>query len=155
MKQTYPFASRQTFSSLYKLIALSFIFFCSFSQAKVLEDTGKVDSASDFFMQQIFSGDVAPAFALLSAYLGVDPIAFGERSKKAETSLAQLNKNLGKPLSYALLEKKSVGEHFYKVIFLLKYEAAALVWELNYYQPTQGWKLVDINFHTDINTLFK
>ncbi len=123
--------------------------------AKVLEDTTKVDKVSDYFMTQIVNGEVSAAFSLISAYLGVDQAAFEERGKKAELSLSQLSKTLGKPLAHALLEKQAVGDHFYKVIYLLKYESAALVWELNYYQPQQGWKLVDINFNTDINALFK
>ena len=129
--------------------------FAAHLQAKVLEDTAKVDKVSDYFMSQIVSGEVSSAYSLISAYLGVDPIGFEERSKKADMSLSQLNKSLGKPLSFALLEKQAVGTHFYKIIYLLKYESAALVWELNYYQPQQGWKLVDINFNTDINALFK
>ena len=106
-------------------------------------------------MSQILSGETSAAFALIAAYLGVDAEPFEERGKKAELSLTQLNSSLGKPLSYSLLEKQSVGDHFYKVIYLLKYETAALVWEINYYQPDKGWKLVDINFNTDINALFK
>lgn len=125
------------------------------SFAKTLEDTAKVDKVSDFFMSQILAGEVPSAFALISAYLGVDLAPFEERGKKAELNLNQLNSSLGKPLSYALLEKQAVGEHFYKLIYLLKYESAALVWEINYYQPSEGWKLVDVNFNTNINALFK
>ena len=77
------------------------------------------------------------------------------RRKRNVCELKQLKTNLGKPLSYALLEKESVGNHFYQVTYLLKYESAALVWKLNYYQPQQGWKLVDISYNTDINALFK
>lgn len=140
------------FRSVLLLAALSFSFIC---QAKTLEDTAKVDKVSEFFMSQVLSGEVSAAFALISAYLGVDAAAFEERGKKAEISLSQLNNNLGKPLSYALLNQQSVGEHFYKTTYLLKYESAAIVWELNYYQPQNGWKLVDVNFNTDINSLFK
>lgn len=136
-------------------IFLTLLLSASLSSAKTLSDIDKVDKVSDFFMSQILSGDVPAAFALIATYLGVDGASFEERGKKAELSLTQLNSNLGKPLSYALLEKQAVGDHFYKVIYLLKYETAALVWEINYYQPNEGWKLVDINFNTDINALFK
>ena len=136
-------------------ISLTLLLSASLSSAKTLSDTTKVDKVSDFFMSQILSGDVPAAFALIATYLGVDGASFEERGKKAELSLTQLNSSLGKPLSYALLEKQAVGDHFYKVIYLLKYETAALVWEINYYQPSEGWKLVDINFNTDINDLFK
>jgi|TARA_R110001599_G_scaffold41379_2_gene125187 hypothetical protein len=141
-----------TISRILLIILLSI---SSLSYAKSLEDTDKVDKVSNFFMSQILSGDVPAAFALIATYLGVDAVSFEERGKKAELSLTQLNSSLGKPLSYALLEKQAVGDHFYKVIYLLKYETAALVWEINYYQPNAGWKLVDINFNTDINALFK
>tara|TARA_R110001592_G_scaffold7126_1_gene40158 strand:- start:24595 stop:25032 length:438 start_codon:yes stop_codon:yes gene_type:complete len=136
-------------------ILLSLIFISSLSQAKTLEDIKKADKVTDYFMSQILAGEVSSAFSLISAYLGVDAASFEERGKKAELNLSQLNSSLGKPLSYALLEKQAVGEHFYKMIYLLKYESAALVWEINYYQPSDGWKLVDINFNTDINSLFK
>lgn len=126
-----------------------------YSQAKSLESQDQADKVSDFFMSQVLSGDVSSAYALIAAYLGVDAASFEEQGKKAELSLKQLNDNLGKPLSSAVLKKQSVGEHFYKITYLLKYESAALVWELNYYQPQQGWKLVDISFNTDINSLFK
>jgi len=69
--------------------------------------------------------------------------------------MKQLESNQGKPLSFAMLKQESVGEHFYKISYLLKYPAAALVWELNYYQPAEGWNLVDISFNTDINALFE
>ena len=136
-------------------IMLLLFSFANFSYAKTLEDTSKINKVSDFFMSQILSGEVTAAFSLISAYLGVDAASFEERGKKAELNLNQLSASLGKPLSYALLEKQAVGEHFYKVIYLLKYDTAALVWEINYYQPSEGWKLVDINFNTDINALFK
>lgn len=127
----------------------------SFSYAKSLENTDKIDSVSNFFMSQILSGETSAAFSLISTYLGVDAASFEERGKKAELNLSQLNTSLGKPLSFALLEKQAVGDHFYKTIYLLKYETAALVWEINFYQPNKGWKLVDINFNTNINALFK
>ena len=143
------------FCHIRSAILLSLISISSLSQAKTLEDVNKVDKVTDYFMSQILAGEVSSAYSLISAYLGVDAVSFEERGKKAELSLSQLNSSLGKPLSYALLEKQAVGNHFYKVIYLLKYETAALVWEINYYQPSEGWKLVDINFNTNINALFK
>jgi hypothetical protein len=136
-------------------VVLLLLSFANLSHAKTLENTSKINKVSNYFMSQILAGETSSAFSLISAYLGVDAASFDERGKKAEVSLNQLNSSLGKPLSYALLEKQAVGEHFYKVIYLLKYDSAALVWEINFYQPSDGWKLVDINFNTDINALFK
>ena len=127
----------------------------SLTNAKTLADKAKADQASTFFIGQILAGDIETAYSLMSAYLGIDMSAFMERSKKVESDLKKLEQSIGKPLSYALLKKQSVDEHFYKVSYLLKYETAALVWEINYYQPDSGWRLVDISFNGDINALFE
>ena len=134
--------------------ALTALFLSASALAKDLPDTKKVDQVSDFFMGQLVAGEIESGYSLMSAYLGVDINAFLEKGKKAEADIRQLQQSIGKPLSYALLKQESVGEHFYKLSYLLKYPAAALVWEINYYQPEQGWKLVDISFNGDINALF-
>ena len=105
-------------------------------------------------MGQLVAGEIEAGYSLMSAYLGVDINAFVEKGKKAEADIKQLQQSIGKPLSLALLKEESVGEHFYKLTYLLKYQAAALVWEINYYQPDSGWKLVDVSFNGDINALF-
>lgn len=128
----------------------------SFSvSAKTLANKEKMDQVSELFMSQIQEGDVESAFSIMSAYLGVSMIQFLERGKKVNQDMAVFQNRVGKPLSYALLEKQSVGEHFYKVSYLLKYESAALIWEINFYQPDKGWKLVDVSFNANIDKLFK
>ncbi len=130
------------------------LFLSSPIMAKDLPDTKKVKQVSDFFMGQLVAGEIESGYSLMSAYLGVDINAFVEKGKKAEADIKQLQQSIGKPLSLALLKEESVGEHFYKLTYLLKYQAAALVWEINYYQPDSGWKLVDVSFNGDINALF-
>jgi hypothetical protein len=128
-----------------------------FSQAhaKPLASKEKADKVSDFFMTQILNGEIEAAYSLLSAYIGVDMEQFTERGKKTASDMKQLEQRAGKPLSFALLEKNSVGEHFYKVSYLLKYQTIALIWNINFYQPEQGWNLVDVSYNGDINSLFK
>ena len=123
--------------------------------AKPLSDKAKVDQVSEQFMTQILAGEIEQAYSQLSAYLGVSPEQFNERSKKIVQDMAKLEQSVGKPLAFAKLKQQSVDEHFYKITYLLKFQTAALIWELNYYQPEQGWKLVDVSFNTDINALFK
>ena len=105
-------------------------------------------------MSQIAAGEVKDAYAIMATYLGVDATAFEARAQQVTQNMTQLNSSIGKPLSYALIKTQEVDGHFYKLTYLLKYPSAALVWELNYYQPDQGWVLVDIAYHTKIDSLF-
>ncbi len=123
--------------------------------AKPLADKAKIDKVSQYFMTQILNNEVEAAYSLLSAYIGIDLEQFTERGKKVANDMKQLEKTAGKPLSFDLLETQSVGEHFYKATYLLKYQTIALIWSINFYQPDNGWKLVDVSFNGDINSLFK
>lgn len=122
--------------------------------AKTLANNDKVDKASDFFMAQIQKGEFEAAYSLMSAYAGVDLEAFLERGQKTATEITQLQKATGEPLSVAKLKTQNIGEHFYKITYLVKYRSAALVWELNYYQPESGWVLVDVAYNANIDALF-
>ncbi len=129
--------------------------FSGSTTAKGLSDKEKVDKVSEHFMEQIVAGSVSDAYALMSAYVGIDLEAFNERGKQVSASMSKLAASAGKPLSFALVKQQEVPGHFYKLTYLLKYPSAALLWELNYYQPENGWYLVDISFNTNINKLFE
>ncbi|KZY86534.1 hypothetical protein A3741_26450, partial [Oleiphilus sp. HI0069] len=133
------------------ICCISLITFSSLSLAKPLASKDKINKVSDYFMSQVVQAEYDSAYSLMSAYIGVSPEQFEERGKKISHDMKMLEARQGKPLSFALLKQESVGEHFYKISYLLKYPSAALVWELNYYQPQEGWNLVDISFNTNIN----
>lgn len=135
------------------LVVLSCLF-ASTANAKTIANDKKLAQVSDLFMSQVSSGDTESALALISAYAGVDASQFNDRSLKLVTDMKRIEASAGKPLSFAKIDVQKVGEHFYKARYLLKFQQAALVWELNFYQPTKGWQLVDVTFNTNIEALF-
>ena len=143
---------------MFKFSISLFILFFTFSSqihAKPIASKDKVNKVSNYFMNQIFNGDVEAAYSILSAYVSTDPELLIEKGKIVANDILQAEKSAGKPLSFDLIETQSVGEHFYKITYLLKYDSNALIWNINYYQPDQGWRLVDVSINTDINALFK
>lgn len=122
--------------------------------AKTIDSEKKLQQISDHFMTQVATGDTESALALIAAYLGVDAAQFEQRAGKLVNDMRRIESSAGKALSYAKLDDQRVGEHFYKSRYLLKFQQAALVWEINYYQASKGWQLVDVSFNTDIDALF-
>ncbi len=139
-------------SSLCLLLCLSL---STSLQAKTLSDREKVDQLSERFMEQVQKGDYENAYTLLSAYLGVDFEQFNKRAQKVNNDMQLVLQSTGAALSFDLLKKESVKDHFYKISYLLKFQSAALIWELNYYQPENGWVLVDVSYNADIDALFE
>lgn len=124
------------------------------AHAKALADTDKARALADAFMQQLTSGEVEAGYSTLSAYVGVDFEQFNARGKKMLSDLQQIETRVGKPLSYDHLATQAVKQHLLKLTYLLKYPSAAVIWEFNFYQPQNGWQLVDVSYHTNINALF-
>lgn len=143
-----------------KHLSLALIFTISLfasatSLAKSLPNTQKIVQESDLFMSNLASDDAETAINLISVYLGIDADQFNQRAQKIVSDMKRINASAGKPLAFAKLDEQSIGDHFFKVRYLLKYQQAAIVWEINFYQPESGWRLVDISFNTDIDALFK
>lgn len=140
--------------SLALIFTLS-LFASATSLAKSLPSTQKITQETDLFMSNLASGDAETAINLISVYLGIDADQFNQRAQKIISDMKRINASAGKPLAFAKLDEQSIGDHFFQVRYLLKYQQAAIVWEINFYQPESGWRLVDISFNTDIDALFK
>lgn len=136
-------------------LAIATLIFSANAWSRSIESTDKVEQVSDHFMAQVKQGDSESALSLIAAYLGVDTASFEQRASKIVNDMKRIEASAGKALSFAKIDNRRVGEHFYQVRYLLKFQQAALVWELNYYQPDTGWQLVDVSFNTDIDSLFE
>lgn len=136
-------------------LAIATLFLSASVWSKSIDNTDKVEQVSDQFMTQVTQGDAESALSLIGAYLGVDTASFEQRASKIVNDMKRIETSAGKALSFAKIDTRRVGEHFYQVRYLLKFRQAALVWELNYYQPDTGWQLVDVSFNTDIDSLFE
>ena len=136
-------------------LAIATLFLSTSAWSKSIGSTDKVEQVSDHFMTQVTQGDSESALSLIGAYLGVDTASFEQRASKIVNDMKRVETSAGKALSFAKIDTRRVGEHFYQVRYLLKFQQAALVWELNYYQPDTGWQLVDVSFNTDIDSLFE
>ncbi len=131
------------------------LFASATSLAKSLPSTQKITQETDLFMSNLASGDAETAINLISVYLGIDADQFNQRAQKIVNDMKRINASAGKPIAFAKLDEQSIEDHFFQVRYLLKYQQAAIVWEINFYQPESGWRLVDISFNTDIDALFK
>ncbi len=137
------------------ITALCSLLLSTVAHARTLADAAAARKLADQFMAQLVKGEADAGYDMLSAYIGVDFEQFNQRGKKMLGDLQQIGSSVGKPIGFDLLATQSVKTHFMKLTYLLIYGNAALVWELNFYQPEKGWQLVDVSYHANINDLFQ
>ena len=110
--------------------------------------------AGDNFMSLLLKGNTALAYKDLLSTVGGDSERLQQQAADVASFMTKVREQLGEPISYDLITTDSIKEHFFKQKYLLKFDNAAIVWEINYYQPRNHWKLVDVAYNTDIDALF-
>lgn len=114
-----------------------------------------LNKAGDQFMSALVKGNTEQAYKDIIPVAGAEKERFTQQGMSVSAYMKKVREQIGEPISFDLIATQSIKEHFFKQKYLLKFDNAAIVWEINYYQPTQGWKLVDITYNTDIEALFK
>ena len=124
--------------------------------AESTKDTKQqLSKAGGHFMSLLLKGKTEQAYKELLSEVGGDTERLTQQATEMATFMVKVREQLGEPISYDLITTDSIKEHFFKQKYLLKFDNAAIVWEINYYQPREGWKLVDVAYNTDIDALFE
>lgn len=109
----------------------------------------------DQFMSTILKGNTEQAYKDIIPATGDEKERFTQIGMRVTAEMKKLREQIGEPLSFDFITAQSIKDHFFKQIYLLKFNNAAIVWEINYYQPNQGWKIVEINYNANFDDLFE
>ena len=114
-----------------------------------------MDKAVQQFMDRADEANINGAYQGMRPYLGVNADAYDTSADKADKYFQQVFDKVGKPIGAEIVRRESIGNDFYKVTTLQKYDTAAFAWEFTFYQPKSGWKLVGISYGTEIGDLYQ
>jgi hypothetical protein len=59
----------------------------------------------------------------------------------------------GKPVGVEFIRQQDYGQSLIRLVYILKFKQAPLMWEFYYYKPAKEWKLVNIKFNDDVYLL--
>ena len=138
------------------VILTTLFFFNNLASASENASTNEsLKKTGDQFMSALLKGNTKQAYKDIVPYAGEEKERFTQQGMSVAAYMTKVREQIGEPISFDLIATQSIKEHFFKQTYLLKFDNAAIVWEINYYQPKQDWKLVDITYNTDIDALFK
>jgi len=137
------------------VILTTLFFFNNLASASDNQNTKEdLKKTGDQFMSALLKGNTEQAYKEIIPSAGDEKERFTQQGMSVSAYMTKVREQIGEPISFDLIATQSIKEHFFKQKYLLKFDNAAIVWEINYYQPKQGWKLVDITYNTDIEALF-
>lgn len=143
-----------TIKKIIAALTTTIVFSTSHLFADTLNDYDKVSKQSAQFIGLIESGKAADAYDLLSRYVTASNAEFESIKSKALSNIEMINVELGKPLGSALLKREVVSTHFERYSYLVKYKKAAIVWQITWYQPQDGWQVIAVNFSANIDPFY-
>ena len=139
----------------FSVILTSLFFFNNLASASEPHHSKEdLKKAGDQFMSALLKGKTEQAYKNIISTTGEEKERFTQQGTSVSAYMTKVREQIGEPVSFDLIATQSIKDHFFKQKYLLKFDNAAIVWEINYYQPKQGWKLVDITYNTDIEALF-
>ncbi len=139
------------------LLALTLIAGPAFAEDEAvtgLPNQDVIDGRTDAFMNKIQEGRILAAYRSMQDVLGVDSDGFEERGEEARQFFNQVRERVGDPVDHDRVRVSSIKDHFYRVDYLQKFEAAALAWEFTFYRPKDRWLLVGVKYSTDLDRLY-
>ncbi|UZE95447.1 hypothetical protein [Alkalimarinus alittae] len=146
---------RWFFIALFTLIfSYSHTVLASDSETLSNDTEDKLTKAGDHFMSLLLKGKTELAYKDLLLAVGGDSERLQNQATEVAAFMLKVREQLGSPIAYDLITTDNIKTHFYKQKYLLKFDNAAIVWEINYYQPRNSWTLVDVAYNTDIDALF-
>ena len=96
----------------------------------------------DDFMSVLSKGQVAAAYDRLFKGSNIGSEQAQSMRRQTEATLVPLGRLLG----YDLVREESFGSSLTRLVYVLKSERHATLWELYYYRPGNRWFLAEINF---------
>ena len=96
----------------------------------------------DNFMTSLSKGQVGAAYEKAFEGSNIGPDQAQSMRRQTEANLVPLGRLLG----YDLIREENLGPSLTRLVYLLKSERHATLWELYYYRPASRWILAEINF---------
>ncbi len=140
---------------VFRPMMLMLMLFAITAKAATLNETSQVTQLTTEFMKELQAGNTPGAYAAVTKYLGVDAQQFEAYGRTAHDYMSKVNKEIGPAISFDLLANEAVKQHLLRQTYLLKYEEAALVWRFTFYNSGKGWRLVGVDYSTDVEQLYQ
>jgi len=101
------------------------------------------------FMGMLGKGQVAAAYARLFEGSNIGRDQAQAIRRQTESTLTPLGRILG----YDLIREEQFGQSLTRLVYLLRSERHATLWELYYYRPGNRWFLAEINYSQKFDAL--
>jgi len=115
------------------------------------EPTGDCRARAEAFLKDVVAGDINGAYdRLLGLNLSKEEKDSVETLKiKTRTAVNVYGKALGTDF----IREQRYGGSITRLVYVMKYDKSALIWELYFYKPQSEWRLANVKFNDDLNLL--
>ena len=110
---------------------------------------------TDSLLKLIAQEDFQKAFDTAKPYWPLPTVEIDGLVNTIKQQWPIVNQRFGNSISTELIKTERIGKSFIRYYYLHKFENHALYWKIDYYKPRSLWKINNILFADDLNSLYE
>ena len=122
--------------------------------ADTLQSETELREFSDSVMEEVGSGDLDAAFALMKRFTIVPAAEFDVVALNTRAQRDQIGARFGASAGYEFISESRVGQSLLRLTYIEKTEKHALPWIFYFYRSPDGWVLNSFIWHDQFPNLF-
>jgi len=111
-------------------------------------------SMAEDFLDKLMQGNADGAYDALFSGLSVPPAGKG-RIEELKRKTVEAMRRAGRSFGYELVRKEAYGRSIVRLLYVLKFDQSALVWEFYFYKPKDRWIVLKVDYGYDLRLLPK
>lgn len=115
----------------------------------------EIRTFSDNFMKQIIKEEFDPAFNLVKNYWPMPEVEIDGIVNTIKQQWPVVNQRFGKPTGFEFIRDERIGKSFIRYYYLHKFTNHAIYWRMDFYKPTEEWKINSVIFLDSLDTLYE
>lgn len=124
------------------------------ASAEVFADEAALRAFGDKVMTLVAKGEHAKALDLMKPYTLQPPDEFKSTAEASQASRAQHATRYGKPVGFAFVSQRKVGDAVLRLLYMEKTEKHALPWAFIFYKTPKGWMLSSFGWNDRLPQFF-
>ena len=124
------------------------------AHADALKAEADIRPFIDSVMEEVGSGDLGAAFALMKPYTIVPSSEFEAMASNSKAQREMVGSRLGAAAGYEFVDQAKVGKSLLRLTYIEKTQRHALPWMFYFYRSPEGWVLNSFVWNDNMPGLF-
>ena len=125
------------------------------ANASGFENESETKSFANKLVSKFIVNDFKSALDSAKPYWPIPAVEIDGMLNQISQQWPIVEQRFGRATGKELVQTKRIGKSFIRYVYLHKFENHSIYWQIDYYKPKNKWKINQIVFLDNLNTLYE